>query len=95
MRLRRDGLDPVERAALLTGLDDGLSALQAGGADARSALLTSNVLAALAAPAGALLWACVVEAAEGQPASVATMAATIERNCSTMAGALFASQLMS
>ena len=60
MRLPHDGLDAVDRAALLTGLDDGLSVLQAGGADARSALLTSNVLVALAAPAGALLWACVV-----------------------------------
>jgi hypothetical protein len=95
MRLRHDGLDAVERAVLLTGLDDGLSVLQAGGADARSALLTSNVLVALAVPAGALLWACVTEAAEGQPASVATMAAAIERCCSTMAGALFASQLLS
>lgn len=95
MCLRHDGLDAVERAVLLTGLDDGLSVLQAGGADARSALLTSNVLVALAVPAGALLWACVAEAAEGQPASVATMAAAIERCCSTMAGALFASQLLS
>ena len=94
MRLRHDGLDAVERAVLLTGLNDGLSVLQAGGADARSALLASNVLVALAVPAGALLWACVAEAAEGQPASVATMAAAIERCCSTMAGALFASQLL-
>ena len=81
-------------AALLTGLDDGLSVLQAGGAAARSALLTSNVLVALATPSGAQLWACVTEAAEGQPTSVEAMATAIERCCSTMAGALFASQLL-
>jgi len=95
MRLRRDGLDASERAALLTGLDDGLSVLQAGGADARSTLLASNVLVALATAAGAQLWACVAEAAEGQPQSVEAMATAIERCCSTMAGALFASQILS
>jgi len=95
MRLRHDGLDASERAALLTGLDDGLSVLQAGGAEARSTLLASNILVALATPAGAQLWACTAEAAEGQPQSVESMATAIERCCSTMAGALFASQLLS
>ena len=93
MRLRRDALEASERGALLTGLDEGLSVLQAGGADARSTLLTSNVLLALANPAGAQLWACITEAAEGQPTSVQSMATAIERAASTMAGLLFASEL--
>ena len=92
---RPDGLDATERAALLTGLDDGLSVLQAGGAHARSTLLGSNVLVALASPSGAQLWACIAEAADGQPTTVGAMALAIERCCSTMAGVLFASSLLS
>ena len=96
MRLgRADGLDATERAALLRGLDDGLSVLQAGGADTRAQLLASNVLVALVTPSGAQLWACAAEAAEGQPTSVESLAGAIERCCSTMAGALFASSLLS
>ena len=82
------------RSPTREGLDEGLSVLQAGGADARSTLLTSNVLIALTTPAGAQLWVCIAEAAEGQPSSVEAMANAIERCCSTMAGALFASQLL-
>ena len=97
MRLGRDdGLDATERAALLRGLDDGLSVLQAGGAHARSTLLGSNVLVALTAPSGAQLWACIAEATDGQqPTTAGAMALAIERCCSTMAGALFASSLLS
>ena len=95
MRLgRHDGLDATERAALLRGLDDGLSVLQAGGAHARSTLLATNVLVALATPSGAQLWACIAEAADAQPTIVGAMASAIERCCSTMAGALFASSLL-
>ena len=92
---RLDGLDATERAALLTGLDDGLSVLQAGGAHARAQLLATNVLIALATPSGAQLWACIAEATDGQPTTVGAMALAIERCCSTMAGALFASSLLS
>jgi hypothetical protein len=97
MRLGRDdGLDATERAALLRGLDDGLSVLQAGGGEARSTLLGSNVLVALTAPSGAQLWACITEASDGQQLTTAgAMALAIERCCSTMAGALFASSLLS
>ena len=71
-------------------------ARKAGGAQARSTLLGSNVLVALAAPSGAQLWACIAEATDGQqPTSVGAMALAIERCCSTMAGALFASSLLS
>ena len=95
MRMGKDGLDAMERAALLAGLDDGLSVLQAGSAHARSTLLASNVLLALATPSGAQLWACIAEAADAQPTIVGAMASAIERCCSTMAGALFASSLLS
>ena len=92
---RPDGLDATERAELLGGLDDGLSVLQAGGAHARSTLLAANVLVALATPSGAQLWACVTEATDGQPTTAGAMASAIERCCTTMAGALFASSLLS
>jgi hypothetical protein len=76
-------------------VDDGLSVLQAGGGDARATLLASNVLVALATPSGAQLWACVTEATDGQPTTAGAMASAIERCCTTMAGALFASSLLS
>ena len=80
-------------APLVRAVANRVDVLQAGGADARSTLLTSNVLLALANPAGAHLWACITEAAEGQPTSVQSMATAIERAASTMAGLLFASEL--
>ena len=91
-RLRRT-LEPPEREALVSALGEGLSVLQAGGADARRQLLASHALLALANPGGAQLWACVLEAAEAEVTSVRELASAVVVACAAMAGVLFASSL--
>ena len=92
LRLRR-GLDPAERAAIGAALEEGLSILQAGNAEARRALLADCILAALAHPGAAQLWASALEAAEGELESVEALAAAITSGCASIAGVLFASAL--
>ena len=91
-RLRR-GLEEEERTALRDALDEGLSVLQAGGAEVRQQLLTAQSTVALASPGAAQLWACCLEASEGEVASVASLSAAISAACSAIAGVLFAASL--
>ena len=91
-RLRR-ALEPAERAAIGAALEEGLSILQAGDAEARRALLSSCILGALVHPGAAQLWASALEAAEGELESVEALAAAITSDCASIAGVLFASGL--
>jgi hypothetical protein len=85
----RRALSASEAAAIASALDEGLSVLQSGGGDERSALLNSNILVALTNQSAAWLWASAMEAI-GQPAnSVAAMASAIIESCSTTAAMLF------
>ena len=80
--------DELERA-----LEEGLSVLQAGGAEARRSLLRSSVLVALTRPPAAQLWAAVLEASERDVPSLAALTAAIVDACSNLAAMLFASAL--
>jgi hypothetical protein len=80
--------DELERA-----LEEGLSVLQAGGAEARRSLLRSSVLVALTKPPAAQLWAAVLEASERDVPSLAALAAAIVDACSNLTAMLFASAL--
>ena len=91
--MRRILTDSERTTTLTQALDEGLSVLQAGGIDARRALLESNVLVALAKSPAAHLWACALEVAEGELQSMALLANTIIESCSNVAAMLFASAL--
>ena len=84
-------MEAEERTVLSSALDEGLSVLQAGNADARRSLLTepSGLLSALAQPGAAQLWACCLEATEGDVESVASAAAAIVEGCSAVSVVLF------
>ena len=88
-RIRR-ALSQSEVASVAAALDDGLSVLQSGGADARRQLLGASMLVALANQSGAWLWAAALEAIERPAASIAGLANAIVESCSTTAAMLFA-----
>ena len=88
-RIRRS-LSQSEVASVAAALDDGLSVLQSGGADARRQLLGASMLVALANQSGAWLWAAALEAIERPAASIAGIANAIVESCSTTAAMLFA-----
>lgn len=73
--------------------NEGLSILQAGGADARRQLLAGGMLTALAHPGAAQLWASALEAAEGEVQSVETLCIAVTEGCSAIAAVLFTSAL--
>ena len=91
-RLRR-ALAPAESASIDNALDEGLSVLQAGGADARRRLLNTPMLAALMVPSAAQMWASTLETAEGEAQSAAAMASALINACSAAAATLFASAI--
>ena len=91
-RLRRQ-LSPSEREAVRQALEEGLSVLQAGGAEAGRSLLESNMLVALTRPPAAHLWASVLEASERGVSSLTALTAAIVDVCSDLAAMLFASAL--
>ena len=91
-QLRRP-LAPSERGAVAEALEEGLSVLQAGGADARRSLLSSSMLAALVRPPAAHLWAAVLESGERGVPSLEALTAAIVDACSNVAAMLFASAL--
>ena len=91
-RLNR-ALQAGESAALRQALDEGLSVLQAGGSDARQQLLAADATVALASPGAAQLWACCLEACEGEVASVEALATAITAGCAAVAGVLFANAI--
>jgi hypothetical protein len=91
-RLNR-ALQAGERAALRQALDEGLSVLQAGGSDARQQLLAASATVALASPGAAQLWACCLEACEGEVASVEALATAITAGCAAVAGLLLANAI--
>ena len=64
-------LSQPEASTVAAALDEGLSVLQSGGADARRQLLGAAMLAALANQSGAWLWASALEAIELPAASIA------------------------
>ena len=76
-----------------TALEEALSVLQAGGAEARRQLLDADALHALATPSAAFLWATSLEATEDTVSSVSTMATAIVKSCSDIAAVLFESAL--
>ena len=93
IKLRR-GLHAGETASLKGALEEGLSILQAGRAEAQQQLLTANATKALVSAAGAQLWACCLKAAEAEEVVSADLLATaITANCSDIAGELFAAAL--
>ena len=70
------------------------SVLHAGSADARHQLLASHAtVVALASPGAAQLWACCLEACEGEVASVDALATAITAGCAAVAGLLLANAL--
>ena len=88
------GISMRERGTTLdTALEEALSVLQAGGAEARRQLLDADALHALATPSAAFLWATSLEATEDTVSSVSTMATAIVKSCSDIAAVLFASAL--
>jgi len=91
-RLRR-ALAPAESASIDSALDEGLSVLQAGGADARRRLLNTPMLAALMVPSAAQMWASTLETAEGEAQSATAMASALINACSAAAATLFASAI--
>ena len=91
-RIQRS-LNEAEAADLEYKLEEGLSVLQAGGADERRRLLTSTALVALANPGVAQLWACCLDATEDEIPNAPTLADGIVNRCSKIAGVLFASAL--
>ena len=80
--------------AEVDAVDDALvtasGVLQAGDATTRRALLQSNVLAALANPGAALVWAACVEKSEGGIDTVDAFANAVIESCSDIASVLFA-----
>ena len=82
-------LGAEEAATLDTALEEALSVLQAGGAEARRQLLDADALHALATPSAAFLWATSLEATEDTVSSVSTMATAIVKSCSDIAAVLF------
>ena len=81
------------RGKMTTPLPPGLSVLQAGSSDARQQLLAANATVALASPGAAQLWACCLEACEGEVASVEALATAITAGCAAVAGLLLANAL--
>ncbi len=92
VRLRR-ALGQTESASIDNAVDESLSVLQAGGADARRQLLNTPMLAALTVPSAAQLWASTLEAAEGEAQSATAMANALINACSAAASTLFASAI--
>jgi hypothetical protein len=91
-RLRRP-LQPAEGDRLGAAIDEGLSVLQAGGAEARQRLLATPMLAALVTPGAAQLWASALEATEGDVTSAAAVASALINACSAIAAVLFAAAI--
>ena len=91
-RIQR-ALSEAEAATLEEKLEEGLSVLQAGGADERRRLLSSTAFVALANPGVAQLWACCLDATEDEVPNAPTLADGIVNRCSRVAGVLFASAL--
>jgi len=86
-------LEPSERDVLATAVEEGLSVLQPGGAEARRQLLAGPVLSALAATGAAQLWGCCLESTEGGIESVAALAGELVSCCSAIAAATFTSAI--
>jgi len=86
-------LSAAELIAVDSALNEGLSLLQAGDAAARQQLLATPVLAALAVPSAAQLWASLLEVAEGSVLSAQAVTSALIDACSAVAGTLFAAAL--
>lgn len=56
-------------------------------------LIAANATVALASPGAAQLWACCLEACEGEVASVEALATAITAGCAAVAGLLLANAL--
>ena len=89
MRIGRP-LDAHEAAEVNAALDEGLSVLQAGGVTARQHLLSLPLSDALAAQAGAWLWASTLEATASNAPIVSTLAAAVVEGASAVAAMVFA-----
>ena len=88
-------LSVAQVAALDRALDEALSLLQAGGNEARAALLASPAAAGLAVPAGAQLWATALEGISQSNATTATaLIQSIVETTVVVTSALFASAAM-
>lgn len=84
-------LEPSEAAAMTSALDEGLSVLQSGTANARQQLLQRNVLSALGDSGAAMLWAATLESLDYESRNVAAIARVVLSVCSDVASTLFAS----
>ena len=95
MRMRRSTLESEEQLALYGALEEGLSLLDAGTAEAQRQLLAASASVALSTFGAAQLWACSLEACgDGEVESVAALAAEITAHCGTIASALLAAALL-
>ena len=95
MRMRRSTLESEEKLALDGALEEGLSLLDAGTAEAQRQLLAASASVALSTFGAAQLWACSLEACgDGEVESVAALAAEITAHCGTIASALLAAALL-
>ena len=95
MRMRRSTLQPEQQLTLDDALEEGLSVLDAGTAEARRQLLAATAIVALSNVGAAQLWACSLEACgDGEVESVAALAAEITAHCGTIASALLAAALL-
>lgn len=87
-------LGSAEVTTVAESLEEALSVLQAGGAEARCQVLDTSLIVALASPSVAQLWACVTEgilegeAGVGSAASLMNQVVTI---ASAVASAIFTS----
>ena len=88
VKLRRS-LNAGDADTLAAAFNEGLSVFQSGGHILPNQLLSVSVLAALATPPGAWLWASVLEAIEQPTSNVATLSAAILDICSSAAAMLF------
>jgi len=82
-------LSPADRDALTAAMKEGLSVLQAGGAEARRQLLETPILRALATASAAQLWACCLETTERDVSSVAALARELVDCCSSVSAVMF------
>lgn len=87
-------LGPAEVTTVAESLEEALSVLQAGGAEARSQLLDTSLIVALASPSAAQLWACVTEAileGEAGVGNAASLMNQVVTTASAVASAIFTS----
>ena len=86
---------PTEIEALEAGLVEALSVLRVGTDEAHRTTLQSITLTVLSTPAGAQLWACLLEEAERTIQSVAAIVAAVVGAASAIASAHLASGVFS